>query len=289
MNINRVRSRFSATIARIVATGAGITTAAALLAVVPSPAHAEEDPLTMVALGDSQAAGPLIFSQNSWDCLRSDDNWPRYAADAVGATLTDATCSGATTADLTGKRFGYIAPQLDAVQPGTDIVTITMGANDLSLGTLVPSCFNPLPAPFGVSCTSWQRDDYDAQLVGVRDRLTAAVRAVQQKAPAAEIYLVSYFHYWDGTGCYPIDPIWAVDATWLQSVFDRLNASLGQLATTTGSTYVDLATPSVGHGVCASISQKWVEGLIPTSDAAPYHPNRLGMQRGGAIVADAIG
>ncbi len=269
--------------------GATLAAVAALLAVVPPAAQAEEDPLTMVALGDSQAAGPLILKQNSWDCLRSDDNWPSVAAATVGATLTDVTCSGATTSDLTGKRFGYIAPQLDAVRPDTDIVTMTMGANDLSLGTLVPSCFNPFPAPIGVSCKSWHRDDYDAQLVGVGDRVAAAVQAIHQKAPAAQVYLVGYFQYWGKSGCYPVDPIWSVDAAWLQSVFDRLNAKLDAVAAANGATYVDLAGPSRDHGVCAPISQKWVEGLLPTSDAAPYHPNRLGMEHGGAIVAEAIG
>ncbi|WP_183093991.1 SGNH/GDSL hydrolase family protein [Nocardioides stalactiti] len=267
--------------------GATIAATAALLSVVPT-AHAEEDPLTMVAIGDSQAAGPLIFTQNSWDCLRSDDNWPSQAATELGATLTDVTCSGATTSDLTGKRFGYIAPQLDAVQPDTDIVTITIGANDLNLGTLVPSCFNPLPAPFGVSCKSWHADTYDAQLVGVGDRVAAAVEAVHQKAAGARVFLVGYFQYWGKTGCYPVDPVWSVDAVWIQSIFNRLNAKLASVAATHGATYVDLAGPSKDHGVCAPIAQKWVEGMIPTSDAAPYHPNRAGMEHGGAIVAAAI-
>jgi lysophospholipase L1-like esterase len=262
---------------------------AALLVVTPTAAEAEEDPLTMVALGDSQAAGPLIFNQDSWDCLRSDDNWPHYAAAELGATLADVTCSGATTSDLTSKRFGYIAAQLDAVEPDTDVVTLTIGANDLSLGTLVPSCFNPFPAPVGISCKSWHRDTYDTQLVGVADRVAAAVQAIHQTAPAARVFVVGYFHYWGRTGCYPIDPIWSVDAAWLQSVFDRLNATLASVAAGNGASWVDLAGPSKDHGVCAAIGEKWVEGLFPTSDAAPYHPNRLGMQHGGAIVADAIG
>ncbi len=279
--------------------GVALAAAAALLALCPSsPAGAEDptdaatdptgDPLTMVAIGDSQAAGPLVLNQNSWDCLRSDDNWPRVAADAVGAELTDVTCSGATTADLTDKRFGYIAPQLDAVAADTDIVTITIGANDLSLGTLVPSCFNPFPSPIGVSCKSWNKDTYDAQLVGVGERVAAAVDTVHAKAPAARVFLVSYYQYWGKTGCYPVDPVWSVDAVWIQSIFDRLNAKLASVAAGHGATYVDLSGPSKDHGVCAPIGQKWVEGLLPTSDAAPYHPNRLGYEHGGAIVAAAI-
>lgn len=268
--------------------GTILAAVSALLAVVPTAADAE-DPPTMVAIGDSQAAGPLILNQNSWDCLRSDANWPSVAAETIGAELTDVTCSGATTSDLTNRRFGYIAPQLDAVQPDTDIVTVTIGANDLNLGVVVPSCMNPFPAPVGVPCTTWQPDTYDAQLVGVGERVAAALQAIHQKAPGAEVYVVGYYHYWGRTGCYPVDPIWSVDAAWLQSIFDRLNARLANVAAANGATYVDLAGPSKDHGVCAPIGEKWVEGLIPTSDAAPYHPNRLGMQHGGAVVAQAIG
>ncbi|WP_374220812.1 GDSL-type esterase/lipase family protein [Pimelobacter simplex] len=119
-------------------------------------------------------------------------------------------------------------------------------------------------------------------------KIAAAVQAIHAKAPSAEVHLVSYYTYWGTTGCYPVDPIWSVDARWLQSIFDRLNAELAQVAAVNGAGYVDLATPSREHGVCAPIAQKWVEGLIPTSPAAPYHPNALGYREGGALVASAI-
>ncbi len=249
------------------------------------------DPLKMVALGDSSAAGPLVGSQNSWDCLRSSSNWPTKAAQLLGAQLTDVTCSGATTADLTARRFGYMAPQIDAVTADTDIVTIAIGANDINLGATVPSCMQPFPAPFGVSCKSWLTaggDRTDSQLAAVKPKIIAAVNAIHAKAPAAEVYLVGYLRYWDATGCYPIDPIWDVDAKWLQSIFDRTNVMIQQAAAASGATYIDIATPSTGHGVCAPLASKWVEGLIPTSAAAPYHPNQKGMDGAGAVVAAAI-
>ncbi|MDO7868339.1 SGNH/GDSL hydrolase family protein [Nocardioides jiangxiensis] len=272
---------------------AAVAAASTALLAVPgaSPANAT-DPLTMVALGDSSAAGPLVGSQSSWDCLRSTSNWPAVAARTIGAQLTDVTCSGATTADITAKRYGYIPAQVDAVQPDTDIVTLAIGANDINLGGTVPSCMQPLPYPAGVSCKSWMTangDPTDAQLAAVAPKVAADIQAIRAKAPAAQIYLVGYLRYWDATGCYPIDPIWDVDAQWLQTIFDRTNAMLRTTATANGATYVDIATPSTGHGVCAPLASKWVEGFIPTSQAAPYHPNQMGMDAAGAVVASAIG
>lgn len=249
-----------------------------------------DPPLKMVALGDSAAAGPLIPEQVRWDCLRSNQNWPNLVAQQLGATLTDVSCSGAFVSDLTGRRFGYMPPQVDAVEADTDVVTLTIGANDLNLGGIIPSCANPLPPPFGISCKIWQPEISTTQITKLTSRLTAAVRAVQAKAPNARILLVSYLKYWgtSGSGCYPHDPVWPVDAAWLQSIFDRVNATLAAVATTTGEEYVDLAGPSSAHGICATGEDKWMEGLIPTSIAAPYHANATGTRAVAPIIAAAI-
>lgn len=271
----------------------GLAAAAILsgISLIGTPAQAA-DPLTMVALGDSSAAGPLVGAQDSLECLRSTSNWPAIAARTVGAQLTDVTCSGAVAGDLNSKRFGFIAPQLDAVKPDTDIVTLAIGANDIDLGGTVIGCIQPFPVPFGVSCKSRMTaggDTTDRQLAAVAPKIADAIQQIRAKAPAAEVYLVGYLRYWDATGCYPLDRIWSVDAKWLQSIFDRTNAMLRTTAAANGATYIDIATPSSGHGVCAGYADKWVEGLIPTSPAAPYHPNQKGMNAAGAVVAAAIG
>jgi hypothetical protein len=43
-----------------------------------------------------------------------------------------------------------------------------------------------------------------------------------------------------------------------------------------GAEFVDTYHSSIGHDVCKLPGTKWVEGLIPTSPAAPVHPNALG-------------
>lgn len=283
MGARGVRARLAGVLVTVGATALGGVAAA-------TPAVAE-DSLTMVALGDSSAAGPLTGVPSSVDCARSTNNWPAMAAAELGATLTDVTCSGAVTADLTAKRFGYIAPQLDAVQPDTDIVVMAIGANDLSLGTTVPSCFQLLPPPLGVSCKARltaDGDRTDAQLAAVAPRVADAIQRIHATAPDAQVVLVGYLTYWQQGGCYPADPIWGVDADWLQSIFDRLDAMLARTAAANGAAYADIRTPSSAHGLCAAPAQRWVEGLAPLSPAAPYHPNAAGMAAAGRIVAAAV-
>jgi hypothetical protein len=70
-----------------------------------------------VALGDSYTAGPVIPVQqtNPTGCLRSDHNYPHLVATSIkGALLTDVSCSGAKTDDMTQPQSvdgGTNAPQ----------------------------------------------------------------------------------------------------------------------------------------------------------------------------------
>src|SRR4051794_36083494 len=81
-----------------------------------------------VSLGDSYTAGPVIPQQqtNPLGCLRSDHNYPHLVATSLNAALlTDVSCSGATTNDMTQPQNvegGTNAPQFDALQPDTAAV-----------------------------------------------------------------------------------------------------------------------------------------------------------------------
>ncbi|MFC4949660.1 SGNH/GDSL hydrolase family protein [Pseudonocardia sp. GCM10023141] len=272
---------------------AGVGAALALSLAVPGVASATAGGPVYVALGDSSAAGPLIPLQNDVACLRSDHNWPRVVAAALGATIKDVTCSGAKVADLPGRQFGIVAPQYDAVTTDADLVTIAIGANDLDLGVVVPTCANPLPEPAGISCkarlTAGGTDPLAAKIDALAPRIGAALVEIHRRAPHARVVVVGYGTYWKPGGCWPADPIWGRDADYLQATFDRLMTMLANQAAAHDAGYADIRTPSADHGVCAPVGQRWMEGLVPTAAAAPYHPNGTGMQHAGAVVAAAAG
>src|SRR2546421_11311950 len=73
-----------------------------------------------VALGDSAAAGPLIPLPDlaAPGCIRSTANSPKLTAHRLGLPITDVSCSGATTDDLTASQstpLGSVPPQFDAL------------------------------------------------------------------------------------------------------------------------------------------------------------------------------
>ncbi|MDX8036583.1 SGNH/GDSL hydrolase family protein [Lentzea sp. BCCO 10_0856] len=268
---------------------AGLVFVAALVA---GTTTAQADTFDYVALGDSAAAGPLIPNQDPalW-CLRSDRNYPQVAAKQLGATLTDVTCSGAKTDDFAGRQFGFVAPQYDALKPSTDLVSLTIGANDIGLFQTALSCINLLPEPAGLSC----QDRYNA---GGTDQLAAAVAAwapefgaaldeIKRRSPNAKLLVSGYGTYIRPGGCYPRQPVWGRDGDYLQSVMNRISATAKAEATKRGATFVDFAAVTVGHDICAAPADRYLEGLIPTTIAAPLHPNAAGMQAFGTAVAKA--
>lgn len=255
-------------------------------------AGAAAGPMKYVALGDSSVAGPGILPQGLSPCLRSSRNWPNVVARLLGAELTDASCNAATIDDMAGRQFGIVAPQYDALQPDTDLVTITVGANDIGLGLVVPSCYNALPQPIGFSCkaryTAGGVDQLAGRIAAIAPKVGVVLDEIHRRSPGARAVVVSYATYFRPGGCYPKETIWGVDADYLQATWDRLHAMLAAQARSHSAEFVDVRTPSAGHGVCESITEKWMEGTLPTSPAAPFHPNATGMAQTGAVVAATI-
>src|SRR5437016_1880363 len=114
-------------------------------------------PNAYIALGDSYAAAPGIPTDVHSACQRSDHNYPSLLADALPFTsFRDATCSGATTDDMTGTQqtnpYTLVPPQFDALRPDDRPVSVTIGGNDIGLSNVavtcaVPSLLNPSGAP----------------------------------------------------------------------------------------------------------------------------------------------
>ncbi|WP_436492858.1 SGNH/GDSL hydrolase family protein [Actinokineospora sp. HUAS TT18] len=270
----------------------GMAVAAAVgLGTLVAPAAQAAEVLDYVALGDSFAAGPLIPWQDpNLACARSTNNYPAVAAEALGAKLTDVSCSGAKVSDFAGRQFGYVAPQYNSLNAETDLVSLTIGGNDIGLVQEALGCLNVFPEPFGLSCKD--------RLTAGGDKLKAAIDAwaptfagalaeIKRRAPHAKVLVVGYATYIKPGGCYPTQPIWARDADYIQSAVNYLSATMRAQAIAAGATFVDTAAVSVGHDTCAAPSARYIEGLIPTAPAAPLHPNAQGMAAFGAAVATA--
>jgi hypothetical protein len=292
--VTRLRRPVVASLSVAVAAFAGL-----VLAAGPAGAAASG---RYVALGDSYASAPLVPVQTGQPlgCARSNRDYPALVAKGLGITdFRDVSCGGATTVHMTAAQQvpgGKNAPQLDAVTAAATLVSVTIGGNDIGFGSIIQECATRSPLkPTGSACkdfyTSGGQDQLAAKIEQTASKIAAVLSGIADRAPDAKIVLVGYPAILpdSGPGCFPIVPFSPGDVAYLRSTEKGLNAMLAGEAESAGAVFVDTYTPSIGHDVCTLPGAKWIEGLVPTSPAAPVHPNALGTAGQAQAVLDALG
>jgi lysophospholipase L1-like esterase len=264
-----------------------------------SPLRTGTGPLSgpFVALGDSFAAGDLIPASPSGPpagCLRSSHDYGADAAAALGLTYVDATCTGATTKDMTEPQhvtLGTHAPQFSYLAQDDSVVTLTIGGDDIGFLGILETCARlSLKDLIGDPCrqhyTAGGTDLLLAKINATAPLVAAVLQGIRLRAPNARVLLVGYPDILPDTGygCFPMVPLALGDVAWLRGLEIRLNQVLATVAAANGATFVDTYQATIGHDACAGAGVKDVEGLIPSSPAYPFHPNRRGEQ----VMADQV-
>ncbi|MBW5481470.1 SGNH/GDSL hydrolase family protein [Streptomyces bambusae] len=277
--------------------GACITPASAATGAGPGPGSGARYG-EYVALGDSYAAGAGIPGQSAGLCFRSDRNYASLVAARLAPAVTrDVTCGAAKLKHLTEPhRYPVIgqvnAPQLDALTSRTRLVTITLGGNDLGtsdlgLGDIVVRCVALAAVhPVGSPCRSSYGNTLHERADEAGPRIAAALQEIRRRSPEAKIVITGYpsilpENAWD---CLFRQPVTVSDAAYLRDVVKYLNGVIAERAEANGATYVDTHTPTLGHDICQSPSQRWIEGILPHQPTMPVHPNARGEQ----AMADAV-
>jgi hypothetical protein len=276
---------------------AGITAALlmlAALALAATPALASAT--SYVSLGDSYTAGPFILpfaSEAPLECLQSARDYPHLTAAALSLSLRDVSCSGATTENLTTTaQYSDQPPQEEALSASTGVVSVGIGGNDnnLFVGTLATcgaedfvtlGLLNLCKDTYGNKLA--EEIEADGPVVG------GALREIHERSPAAKVFVVGYPDILPQHGkCYPQVPLSEGDVAYLNGVEKDLNAMLSREAAANEATYVDTFTPSIGHDACKSLPTRWIEPVLPESDAFSVHPNEFGMEHDATDVEAAM-
>lgn len=273
-----------------------------VVSVIAAGTASAEGAKRFVALGDSYAAAPLVPVPTGQPagCLRSDHNYPSLVAKALGATeFHDVSCSGATTADMTSPQStsaGTNPAQLDALTADTDLVTLTIGGNDIGFASIVQECATRSSTNLlGAACRDYYNsggtDQLAARIRATAPKIAATLSGIAERAPDARVVVVGYPAILpdSGPGCYPLIPFSAGDVAYLRSTEKALNAMIADQVGEAGATFVDTYTPSIGHDACQLPGTKWVEGIVPTAPAAPVHPNSLGTAGMASAVVAQLG
>jgi hypothetical protein len=252
---------------------------------------------TYTALGDSYASGPLIPNQSlsPLGCLRSDHNYAHLTAAAKGLTLTDVSCSGATTNDMTEAQNvepGPNPPQFNGLSASTNVVSLQISGNDIGFSEVIENCitYNPFSTPCKSKYDSGGHDQLAERIANTAPKVAAVLQGIHAHAPNARVFVMNYPDILPtGSGCWPTVPLAYGDVPYLHATEERLNSMLATEAAVNNATIVDWYSASIGHDSCKSSSTRWVEPVIPGELAYPVHPNKAGMAGGATVLEAAIG
>jgi PKD repeat protein len=294
-----------------------------------------------VALGDSVAAGEGIAYDYRWSpfdlrwhrfepgdpswsslytvpaCHQTPEAYPRVAAYELSAKLLHLACTGATARNgVLGNRTGNVSapaqlgsslggfappnPLYDAAEP--DIVSLSIGANDVDFARRVGGCY-------GVDLGGCDTDQahLDGPLAAAKHDLGLVLDEFNRRAGGGKRPLTIVTQYvdpfpaqWDDD-CPDLDiPVPGLglskkEMDFLRKALRRLNENIADMAEEKGAFSLPVSAKFAAHPFCSS--DPWTFGpsirtnnlLGPDRDSpAPFHPTVDGQGEIGAVLASLV-
>ncbi|NLG22174.1 MAG: SGNH/GDSL hydrolase family protein [Actinomycetales bacterium] len=252
--------------------------AALLLPAAPLAASAAPPSHTYDAIGDSYAAGSGAPVGAAYPEVL--DGRMRIALDDFAAV------PGATA----GPGPNSLAAQLGALDEDTDLVTLTIGGNDIPWSLTVTQCLL-LDDTFCLAQIGVVEQQIQDELPAILD---AAYDDVAAAAPNAHIVITGYAHLFSprfGDYLVPLND----DLTMVMSVAeqhaanyaaDLLNQTIAERAAAHGFQFVDVTQRFGNHG--GNAPAPWLHGVVLDQIGDSFHPNTQGYRAYGAALTSAI-
>jgi lysophospholipase L1-like esterase len=244
------------------------------LAAVTAPAATSAD--QYVALGDSFSSGVGTGSYTlSSSCRRGVFAYPWLVSQQRPDTaLTFVACSGATTSDV-------MASQLPFVTDATNIVTLTIGGNDIGFSDLIVQCTL-------ANCSNALDSTRASLETFLGPRLDLVYGAIRSRAMTARVVVLGYPRIFSSAGCFGTLGISATERAKANELAVALDGLSSRRAAAARLTYQSALAPFAGHAVCSGSA--WLNGLNLFNTVESYHPNRNGNSLGYApLVRSVVG
>lgn len=274
-----------------------VVLAAVAAALGITPAANAARPASLVLLGDSYASGTgagAYQDGTAGNCWRSGNSYgeqvaARLRAQGRLASLTNVSCSGAATADLS-RPFKDRPAQLDSLRHDTTLVLLTIGTNDIDYAAYGGTCIQ-------ADCTGAPTEAILAKLPSMGGNVTALLTGIHKRSPYARIVLVGYGRQVSTSDNPPgatLDPICGDGVLTTEErrdgnkVADGLDATLKSAARAAAlkGVNVTFASPFAypdrfnGHALCEAGTPflRGFDALAPGQEGpeAVFHPNQQG-------------
>lgn len=280
-------------------------------------ADAEASSYQYLALGDSFASGEGARNYKSNTdtkdnyCHVSKVSYPYLIKNDLSLSQAESvTCSGAVMRDVTYSNQSIYNSSLsqsknkgddsfnnaiynnfltgyrtqlnfvDKYQP--DVVTLSIGGNDIGFGDIIKSCV----APGGCYESDSSKRELLSRVMGQFDKLVDTYKSITKTSPHTKLYIVGYPSIVDPSedaDCALNVRLSKSDRQLAQKIVDDIDAMIERASKRAGAGYIDVKDALVGHRLCEIDS--WnvaVNGVTAGDDKwgmlgnESYHPNQLG-------------
>lgn len=244
-----------------------------------------------VALGDSFAAlGPTNAPTSGPEaCLRSTRNYPSLlAGDIRPGEFVDATCGGARTVDMTAPQIPETPPLFDALTAETDLVTLSIGGNDIGFGDIVGCVMRTARVADGAPCRERLDGVTSDGLAGLAGRLDDVYAGIRERSPDARIVTTAYLPLVPELGgCDFVERMSPGDVDWTRSVTERINRVVVDAADSAGAAPV-LPDDAASRHACAPVAGRYTDFTGIETASHPMHPTAAGHRAMAEAVADVL-
>ncbi|MDG2004636.1 MAG: SGNH/GDSL hydrolase family protein [Novosphingobium sp.] len=235
-----------------------------------------------IGLGKRPAGSPLV-------CMRSVNGYPQQLARMRGLSLVDVSCSGATASHVLSGGQVFLGPQLDALGQDTELVTMTVGGNDVRyVGDLSFMAGRKSKSPIGWlmrrfwtgPLTPEQRDFLD-----LHGTLVAILQQIRRRSPKAKVVVLSYPLVLPPDDPCPKLQLSADEAGMMGQVGENLADVTRSAAQDGGAIFIDMQHLGAKHHACSP--EPWVNGWNDTA-GAQFHPTLEGSKAMVKAIAQAL-
>ena len=212
-----------------------------------------------------------------------------------GTTTSDTKTSGTKTSSTktsdtttSEEKPGVLSPQIEALEPDTDLITLSIGGNDIHFGPWSRCVTGMLEGKGEADCDDGLYDDTARALVELPSRLDDIYRRIHEKAPNATIITTGYMPIASlRDECEATANLPSGTLNWAAGLTVTMNAMVRDAAARNGALYV-LPPNADFHSVCAPANERWTDPTGEETNSFPAHPTPAGQKAMAEAVADVL-
>ncbi len=233
-------------------------------------------PVRYAALGDSYSAGVgADGSSLGAECDRNSAAYPAlWASEHRASALKFLACSGATTSTV-------LSDQVPAIPANSNLVTITVGGNDVGFATIMQIC-----ALQGTDdCIEAVDNAENIATTALPRKLDKLFKAVDRRARSADVVVLDYplFYRLGAWFCIGLS---GTSRAKIDEGINVLDGVLQQAAARHGFAFSDVRDNFTGHELCGGSAWLHSVDFVDLSDS--YHPTTAGQARGYLSALDEV-